>query len=575
MIVRQVHTMIFDITFILIVGFVGGIVAKRLKQPAVVGYLVSGLIASLFFSHLIQNREAIDGIAQIGVALLLFTLGIELSLTRLKNVLKIAIIGGVLQILFCVVVYQAGLILFGFDPYQALFIAAALSLSSTAVVVKVLGEQGLIESLGGEIMVAWLLIQDLAVVPMVILLPLLKDGISYDILPRLMVPLITAGEFLFVMIYFGKRSVSYILAKIAAYNVQELLLLATVSICLGIAYLTEQIGLSFVFGAFIAGVTIAETTENHAVFNEIRPLRDLFAVVFFVSIALLVPGDVVLRLLPVAVLISVGVMVVKFLVVGGIMYYFGYHSKVSILVAIGMVQVGEFSFLLIREGVRQGLVSENAFSLVLSVSVLTIIMTPILFTGMLTSYKQIQKAIKTHMPTLYPYVFRNGVYAKPFEELAFDNHVVLCGFGRMGRYIGRALESAEIPYVVIEYNRYLVNSLRAAGIHVVYGDPSDRLILDCAQVDHAKLLIIAIPDVHTQRQVIEHSKDLNPEIQIISRIHHEDYQKELKALGADLIVQPEFAAALTVVERVLHLFNVSQDLISGKIARLKIEHGMG
>lgn len=567
--------MIFDITFILVVGFVGGVVAKRFKQPAVVGYLIAGFLASIFFSDLISDHEAIDGIAQIGVALLLFTLGIELSLSKLRNVLKIAVFGGILQIVFCIVVYQLGLMLLGLQAYQALFIAAALSLSSTAVVVKILSENGLIESLGGEIMVAWLLVQDLAVVPLIILLPALKDGFSLSVLPELIVPMASAGVFLFVMMYFGKRVVGWVLGKIAAFNVQELLLLATISICLGVAYITEQFGLSFVLGAFIAGVIISDTTENHAVFNEIRPLRDLFSVVFFVSIALLVPGELILANLPFAIIISIFVMLVKFLLVGGLTFYFGYHSKVAFLVAVGLVQVGEFSFLLIREGISQGLVSQSAFSLVLSVSIITIILTPIMFNYTFRSYKQIRATIKKISPRLHKLLFRKGRHLTTFEELTYRDHVVLCGFGRMGRYIGRALKSSDIPYVVVEYNRYIVNSLRNSGINVVYGDPADKEILDFAQVDHAKQLIVAIPDMHTQRQVIAHAKALNPDIKIISRSHYESDQKELKELGATHVVQPEFAAALTVVERVLSQFKLPNATIAGKIARLKIEHGMG
>jgi monovalent cation:H+ antiporter-2, CPA2 family len=322
-------------------------------------------------------------------------------------------------------------------------------------------------------------------------------------------------------------------------------------------------------------MTIAETTENHAVFTEVRPLRDLFSVVFFVSIALLVPGDIILANLPTAFILSIVVMVVKFLTVGAITLYFGYHSKVAFLVAAGLVQVGEFSFVLIREGIGKGLVSEDAFSLVLSVSVISIIATPLIFTYTFKSYKKIRATIKQLSPRTYTILFRRGAHLTTFEELPFQNHVVLCGFGRMGKYIGRALESADIPYVVVEYNRYIVNSLRTAGINVVYGDPADRDILDFAQVDKAKLLIVAIPDLHTQRQVIAHAKSLKRDIKIISRTHHESDQKVLKTLGANYVVQPEFVAALAVVGRALHQFNLSADVITGKIARLKIEHGMG
>jgi CPA2 family monovalent cation:H+ antiporter-2 len=566
--------MLLDFTFIILLGTVGGIAAKYFKQPTVVGYLVAGLLGSLFFPEFVKHKDAIDSIAELGVALLLFTLGIEFNVTRISKVAKVAVFGGIIQIILSIGIYELLLISLGISAYTALFVASGFALSSTAVVVKILNEKKMLSTLQGEIMIAWLLVQDLSVVPLLILLPLLSKGLHGEIVGQLIWPIIISLLFVVFIVTIGRKITTLLLTKIAKANSQELLLLATLSLCVFVAGITQMVGLSFALGAFLAGVMVADSTEQHAMFSEIRPLRDLFTTVFFVSLALLVPAGSILAFLPFAFLLAILVIFIKFCIVVFITWFFGYHSKVSFLVGIALIQVGEFAFVLMREGLRLEIISESMYSLVLTVTIITILLTPALFSKSTSWYESIRRELKRKKPKMYEVIFNRGESTHHHEELPFKNHVVLLGYGRMGKYIGRALQSVDIPFVVVEFNRIVVEKLKKERIAVVYGDPTDYDILDFAQVDRAKALVIAVPDLSTQLSVIVNARKLNQNIMIISRFHYAEDQKVLKGVGADFLIHPEFAASLATVEKMLSLFKQDKDDISKTIKRLKIEHGM-
>ena len=565
--------MLLDFTFIVLLGAIGGITAKHFKQPAIIGYLLAGFAGSLFFPQLVKEKEAIDAIAQVGIAFLVFTLGIEFNIKRVSRVIKVAVIGGLLQIILSIGLYEGLLIIFGIAPYPALFISAGFALSSTAVVVKLLNEKKMLTSLPGEIMVAWLLVQDLSVVPILVFLPVFKNGLTMENAADIGLPILLSVILVAFVVTIGRKMTSLLLSKIARYNSQELLLLFTVSLCLLIAGFTQHIGLSYALGAFLAGVMIAESREQHAMFSEIRPLRDLFATIFFVSLALLVPAQTILPFLPFAFLVSIMVILVKFTVIAIIIWLFGYHTKVSFLVGVALIQVGEFAFVLVREGLRSEVITESMYALVLTVTIITIVLTPFIFNHGLVFYEHLRLQIKKKKPKLYGMIFSRGEFMNPLEELPYKDHVVLLGYGRMGKYIGRALTAASIPYVVVEFNHTLTKKLEEEGIPVVYGDPTDFDILDFAQTDHARAIIIAIPDLSTQLSVIVNARKLNRDIMIISRVHFEADQKILKSVGADYLIHPEFTASLATVEKILAKFNRKKDDIAGTISRLKIEHG--
>lgn len=567
-------SLVWTIAIVSGLAFLGGFLAKKLKQSTIIGYLVAGIfLGSWLISHF-QAAAILTGLAEIGIAFLMFALGLELSFKRLYRVRDIVFWGAILEILGVVVLGVLILPIFGLDFYSSLFMAAAFSLSSTAVVIKILSEKGELDTLHGEIMLGWLLIQDLAVLPMVVILPAVA-GVGDGGWGGLVTSLVKAAGFLVVAILLGRKILPFVLGKVADLKSRELLLLSVVAICLFLALLSAALGLSIALGAFLAGVIISETSERHAVFSQMRPLRDIFSILFFVSLGMfLTPRFLIINLLQILGL-SLGVMGLKFLVILILIFYLGYHAKTGILVSLGLVQVGEFAFVLASLGMNQGLIDSQIYSLILSVTILTLLATPGLIFIAPRLYLGLRKISQKHFPRIYSHLFiRYDSFRPHAAGLDLENHVVICGHGRVGSWITRALRMIGVPFVVIDYDHQVINKLKEKDIPVLYGDPADIDVLDYAQVEKAKVVIIAIPDRATQEMIVANCQTLNPKVKIISRVHHESDQSRLKALGVTSIIQPEFEAALSIIHRALQFFGVTREEVANKIKRIKIEHGI-
>ncbi len=566
-------------TLFLVFGaaIVGGLIAKRLKQPPLVGYISAGVL----FGNLLPrfaDQELLRLIADAGVTLLLFALGVEFSFHRLRKILRTVAWAAIAQILLIVTVFFFGFLFLNFSFLSALFLSVAIALSSTAVVVKILSDRGELDTVPGMVMTAWLVVQDLAVVPIMILLPALA-GVSQQgeasfvgTVGVVGVSIIKSVVALLVIVFLGKTLVPRVLGKIAEQGSREIFVLFTVGLVLLAAVTTYALGLSAALGAFIAGLLIAETTQNHAIFAEIRPLRDLFAVVFFVSLGMALPFVYVVRLWPMLLGLTAAILALKWFVVMGLARFLGYHRKTAFLVAIGLTQMSEFGFIIAKEGLSRGALSQDNYTLLVGLIFLTILISAPMLSSGHEIYYALYHALGRRWPKIFP---TNPELAKIDEDLPIKNHVVLCGYGRVGRYIGRALQMADIPFLVVDYNSTTVTELKSKGIAVVYGDPAEKEVLDYAQVDFARAVVIAIPDRHTQQMVVANVQSLNRRVKIICRTHHEEDQKDLKSLGVQTIVQPEFEAAITIVSRLFSDFGVPPEDVPGKISRLKLEHGMG
>jgi len=565
-------SLVILMTVILGAAFIGGFLAKKLRQPPVLGYILAGVGVGILGSRFFPEKEAVSALAEIGVALLMFVLGLEVSFSRLRKVGEVAFWGGMIQILTVIILSILIFGRLGFDFYSSLFIGCAFALSSTAIVIKLLSERGEIDTLPGEIMLGWLLVQDLAVLPMVVILPVVgSSGVGWGLLGSVL----KAVVFLIAILFLGRKVVPLLISRVADFGSRELLLLAVVALCLLTALSASSLGLSLALGAFLAGLIVAETSENHAVFSEIRPLRDLFSIFFFISIGMFLrPEFFLANFLPI-VLATFFVIFVKVLVVTALVLYLGYHTKTAIIVGMGLVQVGEFAFVLARLGITHNLVDERTYSLILSVALLTILLTPWFIQGAPKIYLWLRRTSQRRLPKLYYLLFTRYDHRQAQEELPLADHVVICGHGRVGSWLGRALQLLEVPYIVIDYNHQLVEELKEKGINALYGDPADIDVLNYAQVDKARTVVVAIPDQATQELVVAHCQTLNRSAKIISRIHHQEDQKRLKALGVTAVIQPEFEASLSIIRRVLHYSGVEKDEVAKKIKRLRIEHGMG
>jgi len=555
---------------ILAVAFLGGFAAKKIKQPAVVGYLIAGILLSFVAGKFLPVKDLLSFFSEIGIAFLLFTLGLELSWDLLRRVKTVALWGAIIQMLLFIILGIFIFPRFGFDFTTSLLMSFAFSGSSTAIVMKILSEKGEVETLPGEIMLGWLLVQDLAVLPMVAILPALSVGHN---LGTLLISIVKAALVLSAVWFLGKNLLPKFIKWVADFGSRELLLIAVVALCLLTAILTSALGLSLALGAFLAGLVISKSSENHAIFSEIRPLRDLFSIVFFVSLGMFLNPYFLFSHLPLVLGISLIVILLKFLMVTILVSYLGYHSKTSLIVGMGLTQVGEFAFILSRLGQSDALISDDVHSLILSVALVTILVTPWLMFSAPKIYFHLQKFSK-RFPKIHQKFFVALDRVKDMDGLELQDHVVICGHGRVGSWLARALQLLELPYVVIDYNHQMITELKSKGVNALYGDPADIDVLDYAQVDKAKVVVVAIPDQATQEVVVTNCQTLNKEVKIISRIHQKEALSRLKTLGVSCLIQPEFEAALSIIHRVLQFFGVSDEEIAGKIKRLKIEHGM-
>ena len=567
------------ITLLLIFGsaIAGGIVVKRFKLPALIGYIASGVLVGNILTAGIDEL-LLQRIADAGVTLLLFTLGIEFSFHRLKNALGAIAWAAIAQVLVSLLFFVLLFLWLGFGFLPALYVAVAASLSSTAIVVKVLSERGELETVPGELSTAWLVVQDLMVVPLMIILPTMSAVQSsgavsvVSVLAAVSIGLLKSMLVLGVIWFLGRKGIPRALAFAAGEGSRELFLLCTIGIVFLSAFAAYAFGLSAALGAFIAGLLISETSQNHAIFAEIRPLRDLFVVVFFVSLGMALPIAGVANTLVILIAIALVVMLVKWIVVFGLMRYLGNHRKTAFLTALALTQMSEFGFIIAQEGRSHGALGQDRYVFLVALTFLTMLVGTSVLSHGHAVYYWFYKTLGRFLPK----VFRTTQELSPDrEELSFTNHIVICGYGRVGRYIGRALDMAEIPYVVVDYNHETIRELRDRDVPVVFGDPGDKDVLDFAQVDLARAMVIAIPDRHTQEMIIGNAQTLNRRIKIICRTHHEEDQKWLKSLGVHLVVQPEFEAALSVINKLLTELGVTPEDIAGKVSRLKIEHGLG
>ncbi len=573
------HSLALISTLLLVfsAAIIGGVVAKLLKQPMVLGYIAAGILFGNLFPN-ITDSGFLSAIAQSGITLLLFTLGVEFSFHRMKKLLRLIGWAAGFQIVLVMFLMLLLSLTLGIPFVTSLFISVAASLSSTAIIMKILAERGEVDTTPGELIMAWLVVQDLSVIPIMIMLPAVVSAARspevavIPIVGAIALSLLKAAAILFVVVYLGRKGIPALLNAIAGIGSREILVLSTVGLVFFFGLLTFVFGLSAALGAFIAGLLISETSQNHAIFAEVRPLRDLFAVIFFVSLGMGLPASTFVNSGWILLGLAAAVIFVKWFVVMGLMRFLGHHRKSSFLVAVGLIPMSEFGFIIASQGLSLHAITQSDYSLIVALTFITILVSAPLTSQGHGLYYWLHHALGKRWPTLF---HTKEELATLKEELPYRDHIVICGYGRVGKYVGRALEMAGIPFVVVDYNNATVRELKEKGIPVVYGDPADKDVLDFAQVGFAKAVIIAIPDRHTQELVIGNAQTLNRHIKIICRTHHEEDQKDLKSLGVDAVVQPEFEAAISIVERLLPSFGVNAEDMAGKISRLKIEHGAG
>jgi monovalent cation:H+ antiporter-2, CPA2 family len=547
-----------DFVLIVLAGLCGGILARALRLPLLVGYVAAGILVGPHTAGptVVQTHD-IELLAEIGVALLLFSLGLEISLRDLLPVKRIALLGGPVQILLCgaggAILGRQGL---GMSGTESLWFGAMVSMSSTMVVLKSLAGGGVSSTLASRVMIGMLVLQDLAVIPMLILLPQLADLSSA--LPKLASALALAAVFLVAMVVLGRKLLPVLLRWILAWGSRELFLVAVVATGVGLGYAAHAVGLSFALGAFVAGVVLSESELSHQALSDVVPLRDVFGLLFFVSVGMLFDPMFVLQHLGAISLAVLCIFVGKAIVFGGLTRAFGYKNMAPWIVGLGLSQIGEFSFVLARAGQAAGALSPSAYNAALTCTIFTMALSPLVSSAALPLGGLWQRWRRTPLAT-------DKVNT---PELLPQGHVVVAGYGRMGRAICGFLRELSLRVVVIDADRTIVDGLRAAGNEAVWGDMSNGQTLEAAGIAHAKLLILAVSgpnaSLPTLELTMQQARRQNATLQMIVRTPAAcafDGSGEFSSGGVSE-VQPEFEAGMEIARQTLAHFQYDAEKAS-------------
>lgn len=566
----------FDLTLLLGVALIGGIGAYFLRLPLVIGYIISGVVLSLFFHQDASQNHTVMTIADVGVALLMFTLGLEFNLSRLKGLGGVVLLGSFFQIgvtvLFGVLVFP----FLGFNFFNSLFMGAVLALSSTAVVVKILSDKGELDTVPGEIAVGWLLVQDLFTLPLIVILPAI--GLSISSGSGTFWSFLSFGKafsvtiaLVIVFYLLGRYVLPFLFQKVAEFGVRELLLLSVVLFCFMLSYGAVSMGVSFAIGAFLAGFILSTSLANHAIFAEVRPLRDIFSIVFFSSLGFLLNTEFIVSHFWSLLFLTGLVLFFKFFITSFLVFVFGYHSKISFQVGVSLISVGEFAFVIAVLGASSHIITQDTYMTILSVATFSLILSSPLLSHSKTIYASTRKVLKRRFPGLDKWFHRidTTIFS---ESKEMSGHVLVLGHGRVGKYVTNALVSLSIPYLVVDYNMRLVKALHSNGRNVLYGDPSDIDVLQAASVSSARALVIAIPDTQSRDMIISHVQNLNPTLPILCRVHR---TKDVSSHTKEHItmVQPEFEASVEITRKLLEHFSVDPLTVKQTLSQLRSEHG--
>lgn len=550
-----------NLILILASALIGGVIASTLRLPPIIGFLLGGIIFGPNGLGLVKNTQELSSLSEIGIALLMFTLGVEFSLKKLYGVGRVAVVGTAVQIIASILSGIIFTAVFKLGLAQGLFLGALLSFSSTAVVVKILTDKNLIDTVPGELSTGWLLVQDLAVLPVMLLIPTLAG--SEISLVSIFLKIAQSVVVLGAVIYLGIHLIPKLLLKTALWG-RELLFLLVVILVLAISLLSNWLGLSFAIGAFLAGLIIASSPISQEALAQIRSFRNLFLVIFFVTLGMMFkPEFLLFNVVGVAFILLVHHLV-KFISTFSWISSFGYHPKPSFISSLWILQIGEFSFVLAALGLKDGLLSANSYNLFLSSALLSLLLTPMMIGRSEAIYKIFKKFTLKLMPSFY-----NRELKIVGEEPNLVDHVIVCGYGRVGKYVSDALKHVEIPQVVIDYNPENLKAAQEKGLKVIYGDSADLEVLASAQVAKAKALVITHPDQTSSIFTIYKAKELNKDIKILARAHRDEDVENLRYTGIHRVIQPEFEASLTFSEKLLDLIGVDKEKIDSFVKHIR------
>ncbi len=546
-------------------ALVGGLAARRIGLPAIVGYILAGVAIGPFTPGLVADPEIATELAELGVILLMFGVGIHFSIRDLLAVRSIAIPGAIIQTIVGVIL---GLWLgqaLGWGVGGGLVLGLALSIASTVVLLRALDDRNEQDTTQGHIAVGWLIVEDLFAVIVLVLLPAIAPSLGGDAPPggagdplvEIVIALGKAAVFAILMVVAGVRLVPWLLLVVAREGSRELFSLTVLAIALGLAFVSSSVfGVSFALGAFLAGAVVGESDMSHQAAADALPLRDAFAVLFFVSVGMLLDPTYLLAnplpVLAVLALIVVGKAVTKLVIVLAA----GYAPKVALTVAAGLAQIGEFSFIVGTVGRSLGLLPDEGYQLIVAGSLLSITINPLLF-ALITP---LEASLRRNRVVQALMARRAGELTRlqPEEREALRLHAIICGYGRVGRLIGPALARRGFRFVVVTQQRDEIDRLRSQGVTAIYGDAANHVVLEMAGIGDARLVVAATSDPNETRLIVERVRALNPNVDIVARTHSDSEAAHLRSLGGKVqAVHGERELAVQMARYALRRFGVS------------------
>lgn len=534
----------------------------KLRIPSIVGFLAAGVLLGPHGFGLVKNIHEVELLAEIGIILLLFTIGLEISLKNLKRIRSAVLGGGFSQVLLTFLVTTAIAYPFLQKMNASLFAGFLVALSSTAIVMKMLFDRGEIDSPHGRLSIAILIFQDLCVVPLMLLIPILSGTRGSPL--ELFWMLFKSAAIIFVVIIGARWLVPYLLHQIVHTRSRELFIITIILLCLGTALFTSWLGLSLALGAFLAGLIISESEYAYQAISDILPFKDSFNGLFFISIGMLMNlrflGEhMLLILLGVAVLIVLKTFTGFFSV-----HLIGHPSRISLQTGIHLAQIGEFSFVLAMAGKSAGLILESHYQLFLSTSVITMILTPFLIQASpIVSAWISSKKLLDRLDRMRKMAEREILF--PGKE----DHVIIIGFGLNGRNLAEVLKETSIPYIVLDLNNETVREMRKKGEPIFYGDGTSPEILHKLGLASARMLVIVISDPASTRRIVKLARKENPQIYIIVRTRYTAEVDDLLLLGANEVIPEEFETSIEIFAKVLHRYQVPRNLLYDQIERIR------
>ena len=537
------------------------VLLRKIKLPSIIGFLITGMLAGPYALGFIKDTHQVEQMAEYGVVLLLFTIGIEFSLKELMRIRHMVLIGGGLQLFLTIAVVAAIGTFANFPLSQSIFFGFLVALSSTAILMKLMMDAGEMDTPQGKAALGILIFQDLCIVPLMLFTPFLAGG--GDGLQDIAIVSAKAAAVILAAHFSARFVVPWVFEQVVKTRSRELFVLTIIFIGMGTAWLTAQAGLSLALGAFIAGLSISESEYSHQALSDIMPFREAFMSLFFISVGMLLKPAILMKFPLLLIALVLSIIVIKAVLTSAVGVALGLPMRIAIVAGLSLAQVGEFSFVLSRSGLSYGLLTGETYQLFLAASIATMGLTPLCM--------KISAPVAEYVVRVLPHAWTRGrsSFAQNGDRLKLTDHVIIVGFGVNGKNLAKVLKNLEIPRVVIETNPFTVRGERSLGEEILFGDASKPEILEHARIEDARIVVIAISDAAASRRIAALARQMNPSIHIIVRTRYLLEMEPLFKLGVNEVIPEEFETSVEILSRVLKRFLVPQDIVEECIADVR------